>query len=167
MPMQTDYPTAPSAAVEGQIACRLNDAQISSAYNAEASAKIGFGLGVIYGSATLEAAAKLPSAETDKVMGITCRTHSIDSGERGELDDTDGVKAGGQLNVLTEGTIWVKATTGCAPGEKLWVRCTATPGIVGSCGNADDGTETIDCTKEGTWLTYAAADGLAKLRVKF
>lgn len=167
MPMQTDYSLAPAAAVEGQLACRYIDAEIASGYNAEASASINFARGVKWGSATDEKAVKLPTAETDKIKGITVRTHSIDPGERGELDDTDGVIAGGQLNVLRKGTIWVKVRTGCAPGDKLWVRCTATPGDIGTLENADDGTETVDCTAQGEFQTYAAADGLAKLKVKF
>ncbi len=167
MPMQTDYSAAPAAAVNGQLASRYNDSEIASMYNAEASAAIQFGRGVKYGSATDGEQAKLPAAETDKIAGITVRSHSIDSGDRGELNDTTGVEAGGQLNVLKKGEIWVYCRTGCAPGDKLWVRCTATPGDVGECLNADDGTETIDCTAKGEWLTYAAAEGLAKLRVNF
>lgn len=170
MAMQTDYGYGPSAAaVEGQLACRYEDAEIASSYNAEASAKIPFGRGVEYQSATDEKPVKLPNAETDKIKGITVRSHSIAPDPRGELDDTDGVKVGGQLNVLKKGTIWVKVRTGCAPGDRLWIRAVSAGGdeLLGGCENADDSTDTIDCTAKGEFVSYAAANGLAKLRVNF
>jgi hypothetical protein len=115
MPMQTDYSVAPSAAVEGQIACRLLDAAIDSCYNADSGRSCSAARSK-WGSATdSKSPVKLPNAETDKIKGITVRTHSIDFGDRGEGDDTNGVEAGGQLNVMTRGTIWVKVPTGCAP----------------------------------------------------
>lgn len=166
MPMQTDYSDAPAAAVEGMIACRLLDAEIMSCFNGD-SGEILFGRGVESASATDHRSVKLPNAETDKIIGFTCRTHSIDPGDRGELDDTLGVAIGGSLNVMVKGTLWVKVRTGCAPYERLWVRCTASPGAVGTAENADDGTETIDCTGSGRFVSYAAADGLAKLAVDF
>lgn len=167
MPMQTTYNYAPDAAVEGQLACRPNAAVIDSAYNADA-VPINFGRGVEYGSGTDEKAAKLPNAETDKIKGITVRSHSIDPGERGELDDAEGVKVGGQLNVLADGEIWVRVRTGCAPGDRLWIRAIAAGGgEPGDCENADDGVNMIDCTRQGEFRTYAAPGGLARLRVKF
>lgn len=169
MPMQTDYSLAPAAAVEGQLACRYIDAEIDSKYNAEASASIKFGRAVEWASGTDGKAVKLPNAETDKICGFTVRTHSIDPGERGELDDDNGVIAGGQLNVLRKGTLWVKVRTGCAPGDKLWVRAVSGGGdeLLGGAENADDSTDMIDCTSQGEFQTYAAANGLAKLRCKF
>lgn len=174
MPMQTSYDLAPAVAVEGALACRMVDAEIDSKYNGEASAKIKFGRGVKWGSATDGKSVKLPAAETDKLCGFTVRTHSIDPGERGELDDDDtddttgGVKSGGQLNVLRKGALWVKVRTGCAPGDKLWVRAVAGAGEwLGAAENADDSTDMIDATDKGEFQTFAAANGLAKLRVNF
>lgn len=167
MPMQTSYDDAPAAAVEGQLACRYNEAEIDSCYNADAVA-INWGRGVEWASGTDEKAVKLPNAETDKIKGITVRSHSIAPDPRGELDDTDGVKVGGQLNVLRKGSLWVKVHTGCAPGDRLWVRAVAAGAEwLGACENADDGTDMVDCTAKGEFTTFAAADGLAKLRVNF
>lgn len=167
MPMQTDYSDAPAPAVEGQLACRYKDAEIDSGYNADAVA-INWGRGVEWASGTDGKAVKLPNAETDKIKGITVRTHSIAPDPRGELDDTDGVKVGGQINVLRKGTLWVKVPTGCAPGDRLWIRAVAAGDeYVGACENADDGTDTIDCTEKGEFQTFAAPNGLAKLRVNF
>lgn len=167
MPMQTDYSFAPAVAVEGQLACRENEARIDSCYNADA-VSILFGRAVEGASATDEKAVKLPNVETDTVKGFTVRTHSIAPDPRGELDDTLGVKVGGQLNVLRQGTIWVKVRTGCAPEDKLWVQTVSTGGrLIGGAENADDGSNTIDCTTKGRFVTYAAALGLAKLYVNF
>jgi hypothetical protein len=169
MPMQTDYSDAPAKAVAGQIACNLLDAEIISGYNAEASASIPFGRAVECASATDPRAMKLPDSETDKIVGFTCRSHSIQSGERGELDDAAGVKVGGQLNVMTDGVIWVVVHSGCAPYQKLWVRAVGGGAneLLGGAENADDGTDTIDCTGQGRFVSYAAADGLAKLAIDF
>lgn len=168
MPVQTSYPTTPNAALEGQLAHAdgMLSAEIKSMYSAEASAEIPFGYGVKWGSATDGKAAKLPALETDKVAGVVVFSHSYENGPNGELGTT-GVKPGGKLHVLRKGVIWVKVRTGCAPGDRAWLRCTATPGAVGSWENADDGTETIDCTAQGVFESYAAADGMAKLRVDF
>ena len=168
MPMQTSYDDAPAAAVEGQLACRYTEAEIDSCYNADVTA-IGWGRGVESGSGTDEHAVKLPNAETDTIKGVTVRSHSIAPDPRGELDDTDGVKVGGQLNVLRKGSIWVKVRTGCAPEQPAW--CRAVGGganeVVGGWENADDGTDMIDTTAQAKFTSYAAALGLAKLRVNF
>lgn len=168
MPMQTDYSYAPAVAVEGQLACRYADAEIDSSYNGDVVA-INWGRGVEWASGTDDKAVKLPNVETDKIKGITVRSHSIAPDPRGELDDANGVKVGGQLNVLVEGEIWVKVHTGCAPGDRLWVRAVVNGAgtFLGGCENADDGTNMIDCTAKGSFRTFAAADGLAKLRVDF
>lgn len=168
MPMQTDYSYAPAVAVEGALACRYGDAEIASCYNADA-VPINWGRGVKWGSATDEKAVKLPTSENDKIKGITVRSHSIAPDPRGELDDTLGVKVGGQINVVTDGTIWVKVHTGSAPGDRLWVRAVVNGAgtFVGGCENADDGTNMIDCTIHGEFQSFAAVDGLAKLNVDF
>jgi hypothetical protein len=170
MPMQTTYPVAPDAAVEGALACRRNEAEIDSGYNADA-VNIRFGLGVEFASSTLGAAVKLPNAQTDVIKGITVRTHTQDPGERGELVDTvdtGGVKPGGTLSVLRKGTIWVKCRLSTAPGAKLFVRAVAGAGEwLGACEAAADSTDMVDCSTKGEFQTFAAALGLAKLRVNF
>lgn len=168
MAVQTTYNQEPEIAVAGALACEHNEASIMSMFNAEASAEIPFGFGVKWGSATDAKSAKLPAAEADNVVGIVVRLHTYETGTGGELG-TSGVKAGGKLNVLRRGVIWAVAEDACVPGDRLWVRCTVGGAgeVLGGLTNADEGTETIDATAQGTWLTAAAAGGLAKLSVDF
>ncbi len=168
MPMQTTYTDSPANGIAGQLACRYNDAEIASCYNAEASAEVAFGTAVKWGSATDQKAVKVPAAETDKIKGVVVHSHAYENGENGELGTT-GVQSGGKLEVLRHGEIWVIAEDGCAPGDRAWVRCTAGGAgeLVGGFPIADEGTETIDTTSYLEFQTYAAAGGLAKLRCRF
>lgn len=172
MTMQTTYEVEPDKALEGQVDAKtLRDGDFKTAYNGEASAKILFGRGVIWGSATDGKVAKLPSAETDKVMGITAHSHNYDTGPNGNLDPdptTGGVRPGVKLSVLRRGVIVVKVRTGCAPGDRGWVRAVAGGGEwLGAIENADDSTDMIDCTGQIEFLEYAAANGLARVAVDF
>jgi hypothetical protein len=168
MPMQTDYAITPDIAVEGQLCHEYSAAKIDSGFNAEASVPIYWGRGVKHGSTTDGKSAKLPAAQADKIWGYTVRSHSVGMGLREEADDTLGVKIGGQLNVLRVGTIWVKVHTGCNVGDGLYVRAVVTSGNwLGGAENAADSTNTIDCTSQATFRTFAAVDGLAKLECDF
>ena len=110
------------------------------------------------------------TAETSKVKGIVAHSHAHSNSPNGDLGTT-GLKADSVMNVLRKGRIWAIAEDGCVPGDRLWVRCTAgSPAgteFVGSLGNADEGTETIDCTAQGVWLSTASAGGVALLEVDF
>jgi hypothetical protein len=167
MPMQTTYETAPAGNISGVLMDPLS-ADIKSMYSAEASDEIPFGACVEWASATDGKAAKLPNAETDKICGLVLFSHSYETGDNGELGTT-GVKPGGKLHVLRAGRVKVKCRTGCAPGDRLWVRAVAGGGteFLGAPENADDTTDTVDCTAQGEWESYAAAGGYAVLRVDF
>lgn len=173
MARQTTYETEPAAAIAGQLAQGFLDADVRSMYNAEASAKVMFGRAVKWGSTTDAKAAKLPAAESDKIVGIVCHSHAYENDPTyGELDPTagtGGVRAGGKLAVLRRGTIWVIAEDAVVPGDRLWVRAVAggDPEFLGGLTNADDSTDTIDCTAQGEWLDAAAAGELARLSVDF
>lgn len=169
MPIQTTYPTEPAAARAGMLACRRNEAEIDSCFNAEASASIAFGRAVEYASASDEKAVKLPNAETDLIKGIVVLSHCYEQESHGGDIDADGVIPGGNLNILRKGTIWVVCEDGCTPGQRLWVRAVAggDPEFLGGLNSADDSTDMVDCTTKGEWVTAAAAGGLAKLRVDF
>jgi hypothetical protein len=137
---------------------------IDSCRNNEASAEIAFGYAVCWD--TEDQDVLLPAAETDLVRGIFLHSHSYQVGE--QLGD-DGILPGEMMNVLRKGRVLVTAEDSVAPGDRLWVRCTTGGAgeIIGGLTNADEGTETIDCTKQGQWLTTAAAGGLAWLEVDF
>ena len=82
---------------------------------------------------------------------------------------TTGVKVGGMLNVLRKGRIWVVSEDGNNIGDRVWVRAVAAgdPEFLGGIVNADDGTDTVDCTNQGVFLTSASAGGLAIVEVDF
>lgn len=172
--VQTTYSESVTAAYAGMLASE--DCDIISMTNVEASASMPFGRGVIFKATnTTDQDALVPSAETDKVAGIVVHSHAYDRSWTnaagttvGELSAT-GLLPGTMLNVLRRGVIWVIAEDACVPGDRLWVRCTAGGAgeVVGGCTNGDEGTETIDCTNQGVFLTTAAAGGLAKLQVDF
>ncbi len=170
MPVQTSVSDRPEAAYAGLLVGTQH--QIIGMKNAESSASIPFGFGVVFKAAgTTDQDAILPTAETDLFMGVVCHSHVYDrtytladGSTGGELTST-GLKPGAMMNVVRKGMLWVVAEDACTPGQKLWVRCTAGGAgeVVGGLVNADEGTETIDATAVGTWMTTAAAGGLAIL----
>jgi hypothetical protein len=170
MPVQTSVSDAPSVAFEGLLVGTQHE--IVGMKNAHASAEIAWGMGVVFkAGANAEFEATLPALETDKFCGIVVksdvydRTYTLADGSTGGELGTTGLKPGAMMNVLRQ--IWARCEDGCAPGDKLWVRCTvgspAGTEYLGSLNNADEGTEMIDATAVGTWLTTAAAGGLAIL----
>jgi hypothetical protein len=111
----------------------------------------------------------LPSAETDKIVGITVHSHEYSKGYTGAQLDATGVVAGAPLSVLRRGRIWVVCEDAVTRGDRLWVRAVGStpPEYLGGLNNADDSTDMIDCTKQGVWLTSADAGGLAVLEDDF
>lgn len=135
--------------------------------NSEASAEMAFGRAVCWEpSSTDDQDVLLPAAESDLVRGIV--VHSHDYAKPSQLGDT-GIKAGQLLNIMRKGRILAVCEDGCNPGDRLWVRAVAAgdPEFLGGLNSADDSTDMIDCTKQGQWLTTAAAGGLAWLEVDF
>lgn len=164
MAVQTTYSQSMTAAFAGMLADGSANDCIAMR-NDEETASIAFGRAVKFGSATDGTSAVLPAAETDVVAGLVVHSHAYASNE---LDST-GVKVGGILNVLRKGRIWVTVEDAVVPGDRLWVRAVAggDPEFLGGLLPADDGTDTIDCTGQGQFLTAAAAGGLAILEVDF
>lgn len=160
---QTTYADSYTKAFAGMLADGT-DAVIESAQSAEASAEIRFGVAVEYG---LERQATLPEAQTDKVHGIVLFSHAYSKGTLGELGDT-GLKPNAAMSILRRGKVWVTCPTGCAIGDRLFVRAVAAGlEFLGACENAADSTDMVDCTKQGVFRTAASAGGLAVLEVDF
>lgn len=172
MATQTSYGATMTKAIEGALADN-GPHEVDPYYNQEASAAIAFGRAVKRG--TVDGAAKLPSAETDVIVGIVLHADAYGTGADGELKQdgtawTNGLRPGAVMSVLTKGTIWAIPRTAVTPGDRLWVRAvSAESGVefLGGLEDADDSTDTIDCTKQGEWLDTAAAGSLARLRVDF
>lgn len=168
MPTQTTYGYQAVAASPGQLVCRPEEAEIDQFFNDEASAEIAFGRAVMFGSATVATSAKLPTAETSKIIGIVLASYAMENGTHGELGTT-GYIVGAPMSVLRKGVVWVTVEDAVVPGDRLWVRGVAAgdPEFLGGLLPADDGTDTVDCTAAGEFQTAAAAGALAQLRVDF
>lgn len=173
---QTSYVNQ-GAGFAGQLLAEFGDG-IVSAINSEASLEIAFGCAVKFGGvANVDQSAKLPTAETDKIMGIVLHSHAysletdVGTGANGGAATVrPGIKPGKMMNVLRKGRVLAICEDGCVPGDRLWVRgVSAGDGVefLGGLNNADDSTDTVDCTNQGVWLTTAAAGGLAELEVDF
>ncbi len=129
---------APNYGLPGQIAGP--DADVDTVLNEETSAPIPFGRVVQLG--TLENRAKIPSAKTDKLIGISCFAH-------GYQRDTEltslGIVAGTHFGIVTRGYVWVMPEEDMVPGDDVHARVTANsakaPGMIGT---TDDGAKTID-----------------------
>lgn len=163
MAVQTTYSTAPDIGLPGQLADNgPND--VVTGINMEASAAMPFGAAVCFEGGTRDDGMLRPAAVEDLVAGIVLRSLAY------EVDNltNDAVNAGGVVNVLVKGRVYVTCEDGCAPGDRLHVRAvTAGAEVAGALLAAADGTDTIDCTTQGIWRTTAAAGALAVLEVDF
>lgn len=163
--VQTTYGVRQTQALEGALADN-GEHDCVPLYNSEASAAIPFGRGVKFGAN--DYACLLPAAETDKVVGITVRhdAYSVDAGGAGST----GVAAGGMMSIMRKGRIWAMARTAVTPGDRLWVRAVSSDTgyeVLGGLEDADDSTDTIDCTAQGVWRTTTAQGSLGILEVDF
>ncbi len=166
---QTTYGATMAIGIEGQLV-GSGPHEVIPCYNDEASAEIAFGRAVKYGAtATDNFGVLFPTAETDKIVGITVHSHEYSKGFTGAALGTTGVNAGFPLSILRKGRILVRCEDAVTRGDRLWVRAVGStpPEYLGGLNNADDGTDTIDCTKQGQWMTSADAGGLAELEVDF
>jgi hypothetical protein len=176
MSVQTTFSDAPAIGYAGTLDTNLAH-DVITMINAEASASIAFGRAVKFkDTVTTDKDAVLPAAETDTVLGIVLHAYTyapewtdVTTGTTYGQLDTTGVVPGAFLNVLRRGRVLVVCEDGCEAGDKLWVRAVAAgdPVFLGGLNSADDGTDMIDCTSKGTWMTSAAAGGLAWLDVNF
>lgn len=164
--VQTSYGTSMTVAIEGQLADN-GPHDIVARFNKEASLKMNFGRAVMFGA--IETEALLPAAETSLIQGIIIHANQYTTGSDGELTST-GLIPGSVINVLRKGRVWAMARTAVVPGSRLWVRAVSSDTgfeVKGGLEDADDGTDTVDCTGQGVWLTAAAQGALAILEVDF
>lgn len=178
MGAQTTYDNVPALGYAGDLD-RSRPFATLTMKNVEASASMPFGAAVCRDltSPASDMSALLPALETNKVAGIILRSNTYartwtdDAGTvNGQLDGT-GLVVNTTMTVVTMGRMLVRCEDAVVPGDGLWVRCTvgSPAGVeyLGSLTNADEGTETIDCTKFATWETTGAAAGLAWLSFDF
>jgi len=191
MSLQTTYSANPPRGVAGQLYdAQVDDPNIHPMFNADTvSLPYGHGVEHVDVSATsfstdAQAVAsrearqlvKLVNANTDKVAGLVMHSHAtVDSetlaaGVVAPALAWDALKVGASVNILRQGRILVRPepSSGVARGARLYVRAVAAGGWApGSLRGSADGTNTIDCTNQGEWLSGIGADGLAELEVDF
>lgn len=172
---QTTYSAAPAIGFAGMREANAND-DVITGKNVDAG-NMPFGIGVVWktSGATSDIDMLLPAAQSDLVAGIVIRSnaHALQwtdlSGSHGELSAT-GLVPNTLFNVLRRGKIMVACASGCKPSDRLFVRAVSNGAIstqLGSCENAADSTNMIDCSKQGQFLTTAAANAFAWLDVDF
>lgn len=181
MVLQSNYDINPPLGYEGELACPIEQCDLITVRNAEASASIPFGRAVVWktSSPTSDLDVILPAAETDLVAGIVVHLKSFQPTfpirnpdgtytTIGELSST-GLVPGTYFLVLRRGKIRVKSEDGNAVADRVWVRAVAAgdPEFLGGIVNADDSTDTIDCTKQGQFLTSGVAGRLVTIDVNF
>lgn len=121
MPVQTTYATEHARAYAGQIA-DMQLANIVSKLNAEASATIPYGKGVVRSG---EGGAILPVAGSVAADFVGVAVRELN---RAYADgDTFGAPVDMDLSVMTAGAIWVRAAEdGIAAGQPAFLRVGAT-----------------------------------------
>ena len=163
MSKQTSYADAYTKNFSGQHLMQPGDV-VESYISEESSAEIPFGVAVAEGTDPTTQCL-LPSSENDNILGIVIHAHSYAKPD--QLGD-DGIKPGQWVLVLRRGKCVVQCDSGCTAFDRLWVRAVADPGErLGAPEDADDSTDTVDCTGQGQWRTTAVADALATLEVNF
>lgn len=149
---QTSVQTAPDFAVPGQLATErsVRTAAVDTMLNEEASAHIPFGFVVKKG--TLENRAKLPSAKTDQLCGITVFGHGYSRTPGAVEIDSTGLAPGTHMSVMTSGEIYVMPEEDVAITDQVHARVTVNVAkLPGMFGKTDDGVKTIDCSAFAQW----------------
>ena len=175
MGLQTTTTAAPAQGYPGMLDVAANH-HIVTARNDD-SVSIPFGKAVVWdpSAPATDISATLPAAETNPVLGIVMfsqqysRAWTDSNGTvRGDVDAT-GLVPGTMMRICRQGRVLVTAATNVTVGvTKLWVRAVATLGeTLGALEGADDSTDMIDCTAQGTWMSTATAGNLAWLEVNF
>ena len=159
---QTSISTSLTIAFAGMLAdSGPND--IITRHNSEASAEMPFGVGVKQGVA--DAAALLPAAQADDIIGVVLHSHAY--AKPTELGD-DGLKPEAVMSLLRRGRVYVQVEEAVAPGDRGFCRRTAGAGEqLGAWRASADSTDCVDCTKQTVFLTTASASGFAVMECDF
>lgn len=174
---QVTYTALPQIGIGGMLQGSL-DQDIITLKNTEATASMPFGIAVCWrtSGATSDIDALLPATQSDLVAAIVVHSHfhpvqfTDIGGSHGELGAT-GLVPGTTFNALRRGKVLVPVPSSLTikPSDRLFVRAVSNGAIstqLGSCENAADSTNMIDCTKQGQWLT-TPVNNLAWLDVDF
>jgi len=149
---QTAVAAAPDYAVPGQLASlrSVQSSAVDTMLNEEASAHIPFGRVVKKG--TVEKRAKVPSAKTDQLCGITVFGHSYSRTPGAVELDNAGLAPGTHMSVLVCGEIYVMPEEDVAITDQVHARViTNVAKLPGMIGKTDDGVNTIDISAFAQW----------------
>lgn len=160
MGQQTTANVAQTGQFAGMLA-DLDNAEIRTYVNEEASAEIPFG--VMVGQGTLDSDALLLAAQADIQIGVLVHDHAYD--KPNELGDT-GLKPNVTMGILTKGTIWVEVEEAVTPASSVRVRAVVTGNeVAGAFRDTADASDTIDISKFARYLDTAAINGLTRLYI--
>lgn len=169
---QTSIPrSGQPRAIAGMVADNRS-IDLVSAFNAEASAVIPFGVGVV--NPGTERQAKLPAAGSDIFMGVSTwgLAHQPDTGGFDLVSGAaGGIKPKGSLELCREGRIWVVVDPGVTSitpySDRPFLRYSTNGAnnVIGAFGKASDAGKNIDLTKVGQFVSdvVTAADGVTKI----
>lgn len=139
---------------------------IESATNAEASAEIAFGKGVIADTVNLVDGVKLPTATGQVIRGIAMRRQFIGCPEE---YGTAGVKSGCTFLIMRKGRIMLPLEVAAATrGLRGFVQAVAnSPRTVGTIQPSADSTNTIDATVNISIEDVGGVGGMVECEVDF
>lgn len=161
-----DYSLPQSAAVPGTIATAINSCTIRSKANAS-GAVIAYGRAVVQGTAPDDVI--LPAADKTGFVGIAKRTYMYENAQT--ADGAFGYAAKRQIDVLTQGEVWVETEVAVAPGDAVFFRIVAKGDntIVGKFNKTADATavpaDTAVAIPNARWISSTTGAGLARLQI--
>ena len=172
MALQTDYPLNPPLAYEGMIIGPLEDCDFHPVRNAD-TVSIPFGRAVAWKKVgqTADMDVQLPASSTDTIAGIFFKVNyfmpaltvpglggaPITIGQF----DSNGLLPGQMFVILRRGKIAVRATEFVNVDDRPFVM------IGGGFRRSADGTNTIDCTRQGQFLSSGPPGTFLQLSVDF
>lgn len=157
---QTSVSITPSVAFAGMVGDSELTKNARSYVSAEASAEIQFGIMVKQG--TGDDQCLLPTATTDKFVGVTLHSHAYDKDtELGTL----GLKPKVAVNALQQGTVWVVVDEAVSPADAVRVRVTSAGGAVGTFRKTAVGGQSVNISGFARWLSTTTGAGLALLQL--
>lgn len=155
---QLAYNNKSAIAFDGLIA-DLEDSEIVSRANGEASAAISFGRAVARSS---DSEVVLPTATGNHIVGVSVHSHAHDNRASAGATPT-GVNPNDMVSVMRQGVVWVTPEDAVVEGGAVYVRHAA--GTLGRFRGADDGAN-ASLLANARWRTSAGAGELAMLELR-
>lgn len=160
---QTAVATSPKVGLPGEPATlqAATNGRVSTGLSEETTAEIRPGIMVQKG--TGDYGVKILTATSNKLVGITKRSH--DYGDL-ELGDT-GYKPGASIGLAQTERWFVRIEENVTPSSDVRVRCVAAGAeVAGTFRATADSTDCVDLTALAKWVrTALAADGVGELEI--